>query len=226
MEIADDLSKTLTGGFGGLYGEVVTSDCYQLKTTTWQPDIIFDLGANSGTCSRFCRELFPSALIVAVEPDSDNYATFKKFTNDNNLVLINKAIGTGEVYRAKGAANGAMEVYLSKMVGYGEELQGDAFTKSDIGFTTVEELFKEFYQPEMKSIVKIDIEGSENSIFQSEASMSALKQADYIVIEIHRYAATGATQQIVNDLTETALKSFEATHNCNYKHPIFFATKK
>lgn len=227
--IVDKLEDTLNGGFAGLYGEVVTEDIYGLRKLTWQPDIIFDLGGNVGVFSRFARTLFPDALIVAVEPDLENYTHFKKFTDDNNLILLNKAIGTGTVYRTKGAANGSGEVYLSTMTGYSKEkLEEDveSFTETSIQFITIEALVTYYMKHDMKALMKIDIEGSENSIFESPASMEALKRMDYLTIEIHKYALTGKEQPEVNKLTDEALSSLAETHYTRQEHVTFFAHNK
>ena len=228
MDIIEKIEDTLKGGFNGLFGEVVTCDIYKLKELKFTPDIVFDLGGNVGVFSRFIMSLFPDALIVAVEPDTENHTHFKKFTPDKNLILINKAIGTSEVFRVNGAVNGAHEVYLSKMTGYSQEGFNEkaTFEKTGVGFITVPELVKEYLKPGMRSLIKIDIEGAENSIFEDEASMEELRKMDYVTMEIHRFALTGKEQQEVNELTERALKSFEATHDCKYEHPMFYATKK
>ena len=40
MKIVDHLNQTLNGGYNGLYGEVVTEDCYHLKTLDFVPEMI------------------------------------------------------------------------------------------------------------------------------------------------------------------------------------------
>lgn len=108
------------GAYKGLYGEVVTEDIYRIRQLQFIPDVIFDLGANVGTFSKFARELFPNALIVAIEPDAQNIEYFKEFNNpvDNNIVLHNLAIGNGEMFRVDGALNGAHECYISSGLGF------------------------------------------------------------------------------------------------------------
>ncbi len=117
------IHSTLNGGFPGLYGEVVTEDIYKIKELNFIPDVILDLGANIGIFSRYARELFPNALIISIEPHPDNIKAFKKYTNDENIILIEKGIGKGTLYKSKKAVNGAAEVYLSS---------NSAFTKNEL----------------------------------------------------------------------------------------------
>ena len=75
-----ELENTLNGGYNGLYGEVVTEDCYRLKTLGFVPDVIFDLGANIGVFTRYARDMFNNAKIISVEPNLDNFENLKTFS--------------------------------------------------------------------------------------------------------------------------------------------------
>lgn len=114
-----ELIRALKGNYPQLFAEVVTCDQYRLKTVNFIPDVVIDLGANIGIFSRHCRTLFPNALIIAVEPSADNCSVFREHTNDEKIILINKAIGTGNIFHCPNPANGAMEVFLSEGPGYG-----------------------------------------------------------------------------------------------------------
>jgi FkbM family methyltransferase len=228
IELKNTWQETLKGGFGGLFGEVVTEDVYCLRKLTWTPDIIFDLGGNVGIFSHFCRQLWPNVLIIAVEPDIENYEHFKKFVKDDNMILINAAIGSGNIYRVQGAINGAHEVYLSNATGFSEEgLKSDErMLKTETKSITVAELVEKYLKPSQRSIMKIDIEGNENSIWEHEPSMEAIKKMDYMTLEIHRIALNGKDTPNVNELTDKALDSFEDTHYTRQEHVIFFAYSK
>lgn len=217
-----------TKGYLGLYGEVVTADCYRLKQITWQPDIIFDLGANIGVFARFARTLFPHARIFSVEPDPENCIHFQKFTRDENIFLIERAIGKGQMWHALGAANGAMQCYLSEGTGYPlEELASwKGVEMVDIKTITVQELVRVNRFPGCRSILKMDIEGNEQMVFSDPHAMEAIGTIDYIAIELHKYAATGELYPKVVREMETALASLSDTHDCEMQPNYFFATKK
>lgn len=228
MKTVDKLEDTLNGCYHGLYGEVVTEDIYRVKKIKFKPDIIFDLGANVGIFTRFCRSLFPEALIISVEPDEENFAHLNKFTPQKGIIKYNKAIGIGKVWRCIGAANGAHEVYINAGLGYPKKLMGnkDSMTESKVDTIMPDKLIGMYWQPGMKSIVKIDVEGNEHTIFTHKHSMQILKLMDYIAMEVHFYALTAEEHKEVKIKTHEYLKEFEKTHTCELDVVNFWATKK
>lgn len=237
--VEENVPETLlNGGYLGLYGEVVTEDCYHLRdlhngsladnyhdtSIDFIPDVILDLGANIGIFSRYARQLFPEALIVAIEPNPDNLKGFKKYTNDKNIILIKKGIGKGALYKSKNAVNGSGEVYLS---------ENSAFNQSDLKLvntiTNVPSIMltdlKKYIKKGQKIICKIDIEGNETVILDDKNSMELLRTFDYITIELHYYGMTPNSVRSIKKYTKNKLISFNKTHNIKYIHPIFYATK-
>lgn len=214
-----------TNGFKGLYGEVVQADIYKLKELDFIPDIIYDIGANIGVFTRFARELFPDAIIVAIEPDLENYQHFMKFTEvDENMFVYNFGIGIGQMYRHLNPTNGGGESYVTNGLGY--PLQGDVhgLEQKNTHAVMLDELID--LQPNQKSILKLDIEGNENQIWVHEQSMKILKKIDYICAEIHFYALTAPLLNEVREKTMAALNSLEETHDCELNHIMFYARKK
>ncbi len=229
MKIPDNIEETLNGGYLGLVGEVVTHDCYKIKELDFIPDVVLDLGGNVGVFARFAREMFPEALIVSVEPHPENQETFKKFTNDKNILLLEKAIGTGTIWHDSGAVNGSGEVYLSAGLGYPENEMDTIPGKLDryeIPTIMPDELIKKYVKKGQKVLVKIDIEGNEHTIFTHEASMSALRKMDYVCMEVHWYALHGGLTEEVREKTLAALESFNETHDTELEGVHFWATKK
>jgi|SRR6185295_13239088 len=216
------------GAYKGLYGEVVTEDIYRLRQLQFVPDVIFDLGANVGTFSRFARELFPSSLIVAVEPDKQNIEYFNEFNNpqENSIVLHNMAIGKGDAYRCIGAVNGAHESYISNGLGFESVKESEAIEKVEIKTTLLDFIVNGWVREGQKYIIKIDIEGNETALFSHEPSMSAIRNADYIAMELHYHALSGDMVEIVKDFTLSQLDTLKETHNIEHVHPMFYATKK
>lgn len=226
----DKLEETLNGGFNGLYAEVVTEDTYKLKSLDFIPDIIFDIGSNVGVFARYARSLFPNALIICVEPNEGNFIHLKKFTNDDNIIFINKALGQGKIHHATTAANGSGEVYMSEGLGYptDEIHTADNLEPSTIETIMLDELFMidNRFKPNMKSLLKLDCEGAENVIWQHKPSMKVLKEIDYFCAELHFYALHGGDiYDEVQTVTRKALKSLEKTHQCELNHVHFYATK-
>lgn len=232
MAIVDKLEDTLNGGYGGLYGEVVTEDCYKIRNLPFVPDIVYDLGANIGVFTRFAQGLWPEAIIVAVEPDPENCAHFLRFTKDLRKVslLAATAIGAGPaVWRGTKSRNGAMECYISPNLGYPAELMEKGvldYEKTEMLTALLPDFMVPFWSVGLKAMIKIDIEGAENNLFEDEGSMNLLRQMDYIAMELHFHALTGAELDDVKEQTSTALDGLKLTHECTYKHPMFYALKK
>lgn len=213
--------------YRGLWGEVVEGDIYKIRQLKFVPDVIFDLGANVGTFSKFARELFPDAFIVAVEPDKQNIEHFYQFNNIDNCILLNSAIGVGYVYRDTKSRNGSHECYLSQTLGYEAIAENEILKKTDVNSMLLDEIVDGCTLKEgQKYILKIDIEGSETTIFEHKPSMEILRKADYIAMELHYFAMTPNGVLEVKDMTDKALESLKETHDTIYEHPMFYATKK
>ena len=221
------VEDTLNGhGYQIVYNEVVLADGYKLKELQFTPDVIFDLGANVGVFTRYARELFPNALIIAVEPDDDNYDNLVKFTNTANIRFLKAAISTSPVYRTQNEPNGSLQKYLSNGLGY-EDMENDPrAVEHHIDIIMPDKLIEMYVHEGQKFMVKIDIEGNEHAIFTHQPSMEALKRADYICAEVHFFAQKEHLLEEVRAKTLEALSSFEDTHHCQLKDYAFWATKK
>jgi hypothetical protein len=131
-------------------------------------------------------------------------------------------------YHGLNACNGSGETYLSPGLGYSKEgldARGDVLA-SAVPTRSLQDIIKACWKPGLKTVVKIDCEGAENTIWQDEEAMSLLHQMDYLAIELHYYSLTGAEQTEVRAVTDFALKSLEATHDCELDHVYFWATKR
>ena len=237
-----NLKESLSGGYAGLYGEVVETDVYEMRDVEdivsindplfihvkghkrgfdFIPDVIFDLGANVGIFTRYCHDLFPDAKIIAVEPHPENF----KYLPTDLAICINKGIGAGRLWRGTGAVNGSGESYVSNVTGFDEIMRSDSHIPVSIESITLKKLFDEFVLPGHKVIVKMDIEGGENALFEDEESVKCLLNADYVAMEIHNYALSGKDVPAVEKLTSSILERFEKTHDCKLNHIYFYARR-
>jgi FkbM family methyltransferase len=210
-----ELENTLNGGYGGLYGEVVTEDCYRLKTLGFNPDILFDFGANIGVFTRYAREMFPNAQIISVEPHLDNFVNLTTFTKSNNIVFINMAIGDGVAYRIESDVNGAHEKYVNN------DADGK---KVSIECIMPDKLINNYLKDGQKSYLKLDIEGNENIIWTHKESMEVLNKIDFISMELHFLVKHWNENDVEN--TNKMMEYFSETHNCEFIAPMFYAKKR
>lgn len=225
------LEQSLNGGYPGLYGEVVTEDCYKVKNLPFVPDIVFDIGANVGIFTRWSREMWPTALVIAVEPHPDNLETFRKFTcpEERGVWLVEAALGRGQMWHNIGAVNGSGESYVASGLGYPEEVMALSTRtgRCDVPTIMLPELGEKYWKSWMKSLIKIDCEGAENVIWDDPESMDFLRKMDYITMELHFYAIEGGpVHEEMLEKTHEALRSLMVTHNCYLDHIHFIAIKK
>jgi hypothetical protein len=144
------------------------------------------------------------------------------------MVFINKAIGQGRVFRREGAVNGAHESYVTKGVGYPEELLMQLTTTRGtiIGGVSVADLLGRWLGK--KIVLKIDIEGNEHAIFEDPLSMQMMAHVDYFAIEVHPFAMSDNLKDSVREQAIKFMGSFENTHDCTWvpADSIFYARKK
>lgn len=224
MAIVEKLEDTLNGGYAGLFGEVVTEDSYGIKKIYDRLGLVVDLGANVGTFTRFAREVFPHALIVSIEPDPENFIHLKKFTDHNGVVFINKALGKGRFWKHIDAPNGAHESYLPVGMGY----KDSEYESASVEGIMLDEIINTFPPYGIKSLIKIDVEGAENCIWDHKPSMAALSHFDHIMIELH-YCTKIGDHASIKEMCESTVKGImelAKTHDCHYEHIYFYATKK
>ena len=229
-----------TPGYGGLYDEVVTEDCYGLRSVGFVPDVVVDLGANIGVFARYAREMFPAASIVCVEPNPDNFDLLRRHVPVPPVTIACAAVGRGRVRRFLGAANGAHESYVSPGLGFDEPTMAGCrgITSIPTGIETAGDGFELFegdlVMPDLvlaphagrSVLLKMDIEGGENAVLTDAASMAALATVDYLAAEIHFYALTGDVLEPTRLAIEAALGRLESTHECSIDGVNFRARRR
>lgn len=224
------LEDSLNGGFAGLYGEVVTADCYRLQTLQFRPDTIFDIGANVGIFARHARSFFPYAKIISLEPDPSNCAVFREFTRDSRTLLIEKALGHGQIYHGTTARNGSGEVYLSAGLGYPAEKMESAvglaagLEKSSVKSITFSDLVIKYAQG--VCILKLDCEGAENTIWTDQKALTLFRSMEYIAAEIHFYAQDGQELPAVRERTMEVINLLRETHHVELENVHLWATRR
>lgn len=228
MRTEEEHIRNLGGLYTGLHGEIVLGDAYRLNQLphNFIPDVIFDVGANVGVFSRAARFRFPFAAIVALEPNPTSAQHFLEFFDGHsNVYLVEKALGVGQVFHARGQ-NLAMENYLTPCLGYGPMTEGTQWERVAVPSISLVDFVRPCWVSGMKSFMKIDCEGGENSIWQEDASMHILSEMDYITMELHFFAWTGAEQKEVNDVSNAAIERLSQTHRVERDGVYLFAKKR
>jgi FkbM family methyltransferase len=127
------------------------------RCTTTEPKVIIDCGAHIGIASVNFARRYPQARILSVEPNPDNFALLKRNTAAYpNIECLHRAVygHNGTVSLSTGASYTEVRVVS-------EEGNVPCFTVP----TLLEKLGSRTLD-----IVKIDIEGSERSVFDADTA--------------------------------------------------------
>jgi FkbM family methyltransferase len=135
-------------------------------------DLIVDAGANTGAATAWLRGHYPSALIIAVEPDPDAAARLRlNLLQDANVTIVEAAMSdvAGTVrFRAEGLSMNRQVIH-----------DGDSKT-IEVPAVTLESLIERSAPGRAVDLLKIDTEGSEWCILKG-----SLGEVKAVVLEIH-----------------------------------------
>ncbi|KFO68032.1 hypothetical protein ER57_06875 [Smithella sp. SCADC] len=150
---------------------------------------IFDLGANVGYASVFFAHKYPSAKIFALEPETNNHAVAQKNTaNYPNITLVKGAVWNSSEYinlLDKGFGEAAYMV---------EKGSGNNVVR---GYTIDE--IRKLMNITTIDILKIDIEGAEKEIFETNFE-NWITNTKVIIVETHDRYKKGTSKAIFNTI--------------------------
>lgn len=150
------------------------------------PKVIVDVGGYTGLSTAFFAHTYPDAMIIAVEPDAQNFELLMLNTTQfPNVHCMHAAVwkesGTISVTDPGLGAWGLQVMELS-----------DTTPASDaIRAVTIDEIRHEFNLDRI-DLLKVDVEGSEKEIFASADSW--LPFVDVICIELHDRFKSGCSR--------------------------------
>lgn len=171
-----------------VYHEVVDNDGYRLGTLNFEPDVIYDVGANLGMFTIWAKHLFRMAKIVAVEPEPENFATLSEVCRGlAGIELIHGGIGSGPLYFHRGGDPGKHQ-FTSGGIGYSpQQLAADPLhIPSEVLLVDMADLIEKHGGE--RYVVKIDCEGAEACLLEDQRAFKALSGAAYLTIELHFWA--------------------------------------
>jgi FkbM family methyltransferase len=138
-----------------------------------EPRTIVDLGANTGISVRFLRALYPSAEIVAAEPDPANFERLEANTSGDQSTRLVKA--------AVGLESGRTTFYPEKD-GWTSSLEPRPDSHAiDVDLVTVTDLLGQIGARQV-DLLKVDIEGAEWPLLEGGALQGA---SGCLVGELH-----------------------------------------
>jgi FkbM family methyltransferase len=149
------------------------------------PRLIVDAGANIGCTAIFMAQRYPSAHIIAVEPDAANAALARANTKAySNVEIVEGAVWPRPVQLE--IENPSDESWAFRM----REVPRDAPARPGaMRGLTIDELSKT--QP--IDLLKVDIEGGERQLFSQETAW--LSRVGALLVELHGPDCTATVQQ-------------------------------
>lgn len=169
-----------------IFKETVIDDCYQL-TSLKDPQVIVDIGAAYGDFSWYAKKLYPSAQVIAYEPDPFHTTLLNKNSVPLGCIVKQEAVGV----------SGQVEMIL-----HSDHTQSSAhsvrgiqpISTHQVTSVTLHDALKEY---DSVDLVKIDCEGAEKEIFEHTDPKVFLKVKRFS-IEYHEFVVPGIKDQIVN----------------------------
>lgn len=160
-----------------LFNEIFVNDEYDFTPSSKDIQII-DCGANIGMSILYFKHHFPNSKITAFEPNPHVFKLLQKTIEENelkgvdifNLALSNKSE--------------ELEFYLPENIG---SLGGSLIKErggNNLHKVNAEQLSK-FITDTPVSLIKMDVEGAEWSIFEDLISNNSLSNIDEILLEYH-----------------------------------------
>ncbi len=177
--------------------EIFSHNEYYFETDNPAP-VIIDAGAHIGLTTLYFKSLYPSATIIALEPNPDLFAILEKNVWENQLENVTT------LQAALGGTRGTTEFFIdstqNEWWSTGSFIKG-AWTKQQKSRAIPVETWplSEFVTQPI-DVLKLDIEGAEQVVL--EASKAALPLIDQILMEYH-----SVKQQNLSSLSEMLKKA-------------------
>lgn len=152
--------------------EVWMDHCYQVTLKASSIGYIIDVGANVGLSSLYFHDYFPQAAILSVEPSPDNLPSLQLNTQQIDAITIITAAVSDQV------GNTTMS---TDTVGYNHKI--DEGNGVEVTCITMSHLLQSYATSYPVLFVKMDIEGGELAVFESNTSW--LLEIPRLIIETH-----------------------------------------
>lgn len=151
---------------------------YAARERTATP-LIIDAGANIGASCVYFSTTYPEAQVVAIEPEKENCKLLRLNCHGRRVEINEAALGNrpGRLYlQDPGLSSWGFRV-------------GDKGTYP-VDVITVDQVLEKFAAGHMPFILKIDIEGGEQSLFDGTSAW--LSRFALVVIELHDWMLPGS----------------------------------
>ena len=175
----------------------------------FNPKTIIDAGANIGLAAVYFADRYPDATIISIEPEKSNYHLLEKNTADyKSLIGINKALSN--------IPNQVINIVDKGLGKWGFVTEFNDTGQKDnvidtIKTTSIDEIMNE-NSIEIIDILKIDIEGAEKNLFESNFEQW-LPKTRCLIIELHDGMNKGASKVFFKAISNYDFSYFQRGEN-------------
>jgi FkbM family methyltransferase len=173
------------------FEEVIVNQNCSIKYD-FEPEVIIDCGAHIGLASVFFINKFPKSKIISIEPEQSNFEMLLKNTKDyGNIHCLNCGVwnkSANLLIKDNEFGNWAFSV---------EEV--DFCNENTIPAITINDIMKR-YNFDKIDILKINIEGSEKELFESNFE-EWLSKTKIVIIDLHDSIRNGASRSFFKALS-------------------------
>lgn len=194
--------------------ELAAGDCYRLNKISWEPEVVFDCGGNTGLFTLAATTRWPQAQVYCFEPMPDNYKAIQRNIDLNGLKpkvqLIKAAVGNSE-RSARFFMREANQGSLDNSLEYGQAID-----------VQVNRLWHYYEQhSNSNTLIKMDIEGGEYEVLADIFSHKNLRKL-VMLLEVH--GGKDKQDQLLEDATRAGFiaKFWEQASETAH---LFLATK-
>ncbi len=189
-----------------VFNQIFIEEEYNIEFSIY-PKIILDAGANTGLSAIFFSKKYPLARIIAIEPEENNYRLLVENTKYyNNIICLQRALADTQNQRLAVVSKG-----LGEWGFVTEKIENQKNINQQILSITVDEIVEK-YDIESIDIFKIDIEGAEKELFESNFE-NWLPKTQNIIIEFHDRIKTGCSDSFYKAIGNYNFKSFAKGEN-------------
>lgn len=173
------------------------------------PRFIVDAGANIGLAAVYFSNRFKDATILSIEPELSNFEMLQKNTlSYKNIIPVKKAlsnvIGTNLNVLDRGFGNWGFSTD-------NENSSPNCKIVDTVQTLTIDEIFSE-YNLEYLDLLKIDIEGGEKQLFESNYE-KWLPRTKCIIIELHDGMTKGSSTSFFKAISKYDFSYFNRGEN-------------
>lgn len=164
---------------------------------------VIDAGANIGLTTLYLKAHFPDAEVLCVEPDDSNQTQLLQHITLNNLANVD--LIRGGVWSHNSWLN--IDNTFRDGLEWSRRLQPTENERGSIPVYSINHILAE-KQWESIDLLKMDIEGAEETVFSESSDLTFLNKTKVITIEIH-------------DMVDVGHRVVEILHDHNFK--VYFS---